>query len=130
MSDSEDNNSIEETPAPPENKRGRPAGKADSSKRCRRTAQEISDDKIRIAQMRMDTLREMEEKKLANKKTRKPRAKVEIPEAERRTTVSSISPQKEAPRDDSPSPERFPSGGRRQQLYDSWFTSSPRARRY
>ena len=125
MSDSEDNNSIEETPAPPENRKGRPAGKADSSKRCRRTAQEISDDKIRIAQMRLDALREAEERKLANKKTRKPRAKVEeIP------TGLRSSPQKEAPRDDSPSPERLPSGSRRQQLYDSWFPSSPRTRRY
>ena len=82
MSDSEEVNSIDDTPAVPENKRGRPAGKTDSTKRFRRTAQEISDDKVRIAQMRLDALRESEERKLANKKTRKncvvPRAKAVV----------------------------------------------------
>ena len=126
MSDSEDNNSIEETQ--PENKRGRPAGKADSSKRFRRTAQEISDDKVRIAQIRLDALRESEERRLANKKTRKPRAKAAVEEAAIRQLRSS--PKKDVPRDDSPSPERLPIGSRREQLYDSWFPSSPHTRRY
>ena len=50
------------------NKRGRPVGKTDSTQRTRRTAQEISDDKIRIAQMKLDALKETEERKLAAKK--------------------------------------------------------------
>ena len=124
MSDSEDNKSIEETL--PENKRGRPAGKADSSKRFRRTAQEISDDKVRIAQIRLDALRESEERRLANKKTRKPRAKAAVEE----TAIRQLPPKKEVARDDSPSPERLPIGSRREQLYDSWFPSSPHTRRY
>ena len=41
------------TEAPPQDvKRGRPAGKADQKPRYRRTAQEISDDKLKIAQMK------------------------------------------------------------------------------
>ena len=58
MSDSE--SPFEEAPLPV--KRGRPQGKADSTQRTRRTAQEISDDKIRIAQMKLDALKETEEK--------------------------------------------------------------------
>ena len=49
------------------NKRGRPVGKTDSTQRTRRTAQEISDDKIRIAQMKLDALKETEEKSLQQK---------------------------------------------------------------
>ena len=56
MSDSE--SPFEEIPV----KRGRPQGKTDSTQRTRRTAQEISDDKIRIAQMKLDALKEAEEK--------------------------------------------------------------------
>ena len=63
----EDQNSVTSETAP---QRGRPAGKSDSTKRYRRTAQEISDDKIRIAQMKLDAVREAEERKLANKKSR------------------------------------------------------------
>ena len=70
MSDSE--SPFEEAPLPV--KRGRPQGKTDSTQRTRRTAQEISDDKIRIAQMKLDALKEAEEKKLANRKARAPRA--------------------------------------------------------
>ena len=66
MSDSE--SSFEEAALPV--KRGRPQGKGDSTQRTRRTAQEISDDKIRIAHMKLDALKETEEKKLANKKVR------------------------------------------------------------
>ena len=65
MSDSEQE--IDEMP-PPQIKRGRPHGKADSTQRTRRTAQEISDDKIRIAQMELDAVREAEERKLATRK--------------------------------------------------------------
>ena len=50
---------IDEMPEP-QTKRGRPPGKSDSTQRSRRTAQEISDDKIRIAQMKLDAVREAE----------------------------------------------------------------------
>ena len=129
MSNSSEEESFTEA-APEESARGRPAGKADSTKRFRRTAQEISDDKVRIAQMRLDALRESEERKLANKKTRKPRAKAAVEEAAIPPKELRSSPKKEVPRDDSPSPERLPIGSRREQLYDSWFPSSPRTRRY
>ena len=53
MSDSE-----EHEPEPePEPKGGRPPGKTDSAQRTRRTAQEISNDKIQVAQMKLDALR-------------------------------------------------------------------------
>ena len=67
-SDSEDDQNVVTTETLPQ--KGRPTGKNDSTKRYRRTAQEISDDKIRVAQMRVDALREMEEKRVANRKTR------------------------------------------------------------
>ena len=41
--------------------RGRPVGKTDSTKRYRRTAAEISADKIQIAQMWFDALKQSEE---------------------------------------------------------------------
>ena len=63
MSDSESGNFSDNAP-PPQIKRGRPVGKTDSTQRTRRTAQEISDDKIRIAQMKLDALKETEEKSL------------------------------------------------------------------
>ena len=56
MSDSGQEVSVGDTP-PPQTKRGRPTGKADSTQRTRRTSQEISDDKLRIAQMRLDVFR-------------------------------------------------------------------------
>ena len=67
-SDSEDDQNIVTTETPPQ--KGCPTGKNDSAKRYRRTSREISEDKIRVAQIRVDALREMEEKRLANKKTR------------------------------------------------------------
>ena len=78
MSDSE-----EEDPHV-ENKRGRPAGKSDSTRRFRRTAQEISDDKIRIAQMKLDALKESEGRKLVTKKSnrRKPAPSTAVTESE------------------------------------------------
>ena len=75
MSDSEQENIIDDEPS--ESRRGRPAGKSDSTQRSRRTAQEISDDRIRIAQMKLDAVREAEERKLANKKTRSRPQKIE-----------------------------------------------------
>ena len=119
--------SEEEAPsaeAPPQDvKRGRPVGKADQTPRYRRTAQEISDDKLKIAQMKLDALREAEEARLANKKTRRaPRAKAAIQE-------SALPPApKPVAREESPQPKRNPIGSRRQALYDSWFPSSPRTR--
>ena len=109
----EDQNDITtETP-----QRGRPAGKSDSTKRYRRTAQEISDDKIRIAEMRLNALREMEEQKLINKKSRirsnKPKA--DVRESELPKT------QKDVVRVRSESPPTPRPTNKRQALYDSWF---------
>ena len=67
-SEKEQSASIDEVSQDNSAKRGKPAGKADQKPRYRRTAQEISDDKIRIAQMRLDALRETEEKRLSSKK--------------------------------------------------------------
>ena len=126
MDDSE--NPEEEPPnteAAPPQKRGRPVGKADQTPRYRRTAQEISDDKVKIAQMKLDALKEAEEARLANKKTRRPpRAKAAIQE-------SALSPApKPVVREESPQPKRTPIGSRRQALYDSWFPSSPRTKHF
>ena len=63
MGDSEEELITDE--APPESKRGRPAGKSDSTQRSRRAAQEISVDKIRIAQMKLNSIRSAEERKFA-----------------------------------------------------------------
>ena len=60
MSDSE----VEPEPEPePQPRRGRPSGQTDAGKRYRRTAAEISADKIRVAEMRLQALREAEERK-------------------------------------------------------------------
>ena len=48
-------------------KRGRPVGKVDSTKRHRRTAQEISNDKISVASMKLESLKEREALHLLNK---------------------------------------------------------------
>ena len=122
---SEEGSFTDETPAPEENRRGRPVGKPDATKRFRRTAQEISEDKMRIAQMRLDALRESEERKLANKKSRsKPsRAKGAVEEA-----AIPKAPKKVVLRDESPPSPKPSIGNSRQALYDSWFPSSPRTR--
>ena len=65
-------NSDADTEEIPENEapsvsRGRPVGKTDQKPRYRRTATEISADKIQIAQMRLDALKASEEQKLAAK---------------------------------------------------------------
>ena len=116
MSDSE-----EEPQTQIAEKRGRPAGKTDSTRRLRRTAQEISDDKVRIAQMKLDTLKEGEERKLANKKTRRKPAQTTAQPAA--VTESELS---KPTRDESPSPP--PQRNKKQALFDSWFPSSPRGR--
>ena len=128
MSDSEEENIIDEVP--PENKRGRPAGKTDSAQRTRRTAQEISDDKIRIAQMKLDSIREAEERKLANRKTRSRPQKIKA--AQPTPIVQEISmpvrAQSKKLRDDSssPSPKCVSYTSRKQSLYDSFFTPQRR----
>ena len=140
MTDSEEEiDSIDETPAPApdgldgleENRRGRPVGKADQKPRYRRTAQEISDDKIRVAEMRLNALREAEERKLANKKSRSkaPRETAAV----QKTAIPPAPPAKKKPvvQEESPppSPRCLPIGQRRQALYDSWFPPSPHTRK-
>ena len=126
MSDSEQENIIDDEPS--ESRRGRPAGKSDSTQRSRRTAQEISDDRIRIAQMKLDAVREAEERKLANKKNR--RRPQQASKTEPRPIVQEVAMTKaqKKPRDDSssPSPKRVSHASRKQALYDSFFT--PRRR--
>ena len=124
MSESEQE-SIEEVH--PVVKRGRPQGKSDSAQRSRRSAQEISDDKIKIARMKLDALMELEERKLANKKTRASRpSRAKASSVEESALLTA--PKKEvAIRDESPPPKMLV-GNKRQQLYDSWFPSSPRTR--
>ena len=120
---SEDESFTDETPAQEESAKGRPAGKNDSTERFRHTAQDISDDKIRIAQMRLDALKETEERKLANKRSKPSRAKAAVEE-----TAIPKAPKKVVMRDESPPSPKLPIGNRRQALYDSWFPSSPRTR--
>ena len=121
MSDSEeDQNIIIGEPDVPDNKRGRPPGKSDSTKRYRRTAQEISDDKIRIAQMKLDAVRVAEERKLANKKTRPSRSRAKVEESELPKAPKKVVFRDEYPPPSPPPLRRF--GNSRQALYDSWFT--------
>lgn len=54
MSDLEEEAPVTEEPLV---RKGRPTGRPDSTQRKRRTAQEISDEKIIIAQMKLDTLK-------------------------------------------------------------------------
>ena len=117
MSDSEQEIN-EEIPAP-QIKRGRPAGKTDSAQRTRRTAQEISDDKIRVAQMKLDALREAEERKLEARKTRPRPEKAPKP----KPIVQEIAMPKNKPREDSlsPSPKRVTYASKKEALYDSFF---------
>ena len=109
MSDSE--------PEEPEPRRGRPRGQTDATKRYRRTAAEISQYKIKIVEMRLEALRESEERKLSNKKPRTNLSKVEeIPVKEKPRPRKN-----EAVRDESPSTPRVSIGRSRETLYDSWF---------
>ena len=116
MSDSE-----EYEPEPePEPKRGRPPGKTDSAQRTRRTAQEISNDKIQVAQMKLDALREAEERKLEARKTRPRPEKAAKP----KPIVQEISMPKNKHREDSlspPSPKRVTYTSKKEALYDSFF---------
>ena len=107
MSDSE-----ETAPMAPLVRKGRPTGRPDATQRKRRTAQEISDDKIRIAQMKLDALKETEANKLATKRSRAPPAQPRQPK-----------PKPNPPSDsDSEGPPGLPDPRTsRQALYDSWF---------
>ena len=117
MSDSEQEIN-DEMPAP-QIKRGRPAGKSDSMQRTRRTAQEISDDKIRVAQMKLDALREAEERKLEARKTRPRPEKAAKP----KPIVQEIAMPKNKPREDSlsPSPKRVTYANKKDELYEPFF---------
>ena len=120
MDPSEGEEIIEEE----QKKRGRPPGKQDQKPRYRRTAEEISADKLRIAEMKLTALRESEERKLATKKTRAPRKVTESTLEAPKKVIKAPPP----PKEESPSPR--PVGSRRQALYDSWFPSSPQSSRY
>ena len=118
MSDSEQE--ISDEMPPPQIKRGRPAGKSDSTQRTRRTAQEISDDKIRVAQMKLDALKEAEERKLEARKTRPRPEKAPKPKP---PIVQEIAMPKNKPREDSLSPslKRVTYASKKEALYDSFF---------
>ena len=128
-------------------KRGRPVGKADSNQRYRRTAQEISNDKICVAQMKLDALKDKEALKLALRTSKKT---VSLSVKRRPSPVSTQrvpSPKRKSKEKVSPQPSKIKdththiddSGeitpplppttleGKRRQLYDSWFPSSPRS---
>ena len=125
MSDSEQEFSVDEMPEP-QIKRGRPAGKSDSTQRSRRTAQEISDDKIRIAQMKLDAVREAEERKSAAKKTRSRPQKPAQPIPIVQEIAMKPPPKKQREESLSPSPKHVTYASRKQALYDSFFNSSRR----
>ena len=131
--------------APPKDKpRGRPVGKPDTTQRYRRTAQEISDDKIKVVQMKLDAMKEAEALKMSNKKPRRPlrdtaasiskRVSEEPLAAKRGRDAEPMKVSLSSSRvdeDSSPSPPqgRRPPAHRRQSLYDSWFPPSPRTMR-
>ena len=76
--------------------RGRPVGKPDSTKRYRRTAQEISDDKIKIVQMKLDAMKVSEALRMSNRKPRSKRVSPILREADgdvepKKVTLSSLS---------------------------------------
>ena len=122
MSDSEQENIIDDEPS--ENRRGRPAGKSDSTQRSRRTAQEISEDKIRIAQMKLEAVRDAEERKLAAKKTRSRPQKLKPAAVQEIAMPARAQPKRE----DSPlpSPKHVSYTSRKDALYDSFFASQRR----
>ena len=104
-------------------KRGRPVGNVDEKPRYRRTAQQISDDKLRIAQMKLEALRESEERKLSSKT--RARRKPAVAEHSLQAPAKVARPKREStPEREERAPPQRP---RRQALYDSWFPSSPRS---
>ena len=117
--DSSEEDSPQEEPTEQTKKRGRPVGVTDQKPRYRRTADQISQDKLRIAQMKLDALRESEERKLANKK---PRSRKPV-ESSKVSESSLEVPPKKFQQDDTPSPKPVRSG--RLGLYDSLFPPQP-----
>ena len=140
LSPSEIADDESQTEVPKDKPRGRPVGKPDSTQRYRRTAQEISDDKIKVVQMKLDAMKESEALKLVNKKSRRPPAVAVIKKSgtvslrdrideeplstespsSNLTNLSNLWEEERSPR---------PPAYRRQSLYDSWFPSSPRTMR-
>ena len=126
---------VEEEEAGPA-KRGRPAGRADGKPRYRRTAQQISEDKIRIAEMKLQAVRDAEARKAERKVQQQAERKTER-KTTRETAAVSERPLKSAlkpalkqeppTREETPSP---PPRSRRSTLFDSWFPTSPRRSRY
>ena len=100
----------------------RPPGAPGQKPRYRRTAQQISEDKVRIAQTKLDAVREAEEKKLANTKSRA--QKPSAVSSDKRVTVvseaaSAPATKKPAPqqrREETPSPKQLTHTSRRQTL--------------
>ena len=125
MSGLEEEDFPDNTP-PPENKRGRPLGKADSTQRTRRTAQEISDDKIRIAQVKLDARREAGERKLAAKTTKSRPQKTKAAGPKPIVQEIVMAKTSKAPRDDSASPSLIYYVSKKQALYDSFFAPQKR----
>ena len=122
-------------PAPPS--RGRPKGKADGSVRTRRTAAEVAQDKISLAQAKVDALRlQLQAKEAAKAAARKkPEKKTRVVRPPSPSESSSESPpprkkKKRAPPPSSSSEEepqpryvhRPSPNSRRKALYQSWFT--------
>ena len=97
-------------------RKGRPTGRPDSTQRTRRTAQQISNDKIVIAQMKLETLKEIEASKLATKRTRAPPAQPRVPTPKPVPTNLDDSGSDSDGAPGLPNPKTS-----RQRLYDSWF---------
>ena len=72
LSPSEIADDESQTEVPKDKPCGRPVGKPDSAQRYRRTAQEISDDKIKVVQMKLDAMKESEALQMVNKKSLRP----------------------------------------------------------
>ena len=122
-SEEEEEEELPVEEAPP--KRGRPAGRADEKPRYRRTAQQISEDKIRIAEMKLQAVRDTEEKR-AEKKAEKRESKRNKPAvSESPLPVKPVVMRAPPAREESPPPPK----SRRASLYDSWFPSSPQSKR-
>ena len=103
--------------------------------RYRRTAAQISEDKIRIAEMKLQAVRDAEvakaERKVQKQAERKAEQKLTRSSKPAAVSEKPLKPAlKRAPptrEEESPSP---PPRSRRAALYDSWFPSSPRSSRY
>ena len=132
-SEEEEEDELPVKEAPP--KRGRPAGRADDKPRYRRTAQQISEDKIRIAEMKLQAVRDAEAKKAGRMVQQQAERKAEQ-KATRSSKPAAVSERplkpalKRAPPTREEEPPSPPPRSRRAALYDSWFPSSPRRSAY